>query len=121
MRSIYPTIQLFTFEGGDLQGLIPWPLQIARFSAPLATLMAFVMALLEIFTDQWKRMKIARMKNHIVIIGFGTKGKNVMEESLRKKEKVLIIDNDPLNPNFASIRPSRCRLLLGDATNRYIL
>ena len=121
VRSVYCTLQLFAFEGGDLPGSIPWELQVARFSAPLTTVMAFIMALLEIFKEQWKRLKIARMKDHVVIIGFGTKGKNVMEASLRKKEKVLIVENDPRNPNLASVKPPGCRLLPGDANNKNIL
>lgn len=121
VRSVYCTLQLFAFEGGDLPGPIPWELHVARFTAPLTTVMAFIMALLEIFKEQWKRIKIARMKNHVVVIGFGTKGKNVMEESLRKKEKLLVVERDPLNPNLASIKPPGCRLLLGDANNKNTL
>jgi hypothetical protein len=117
MRSIYRTIQLFTLEGGDLQEPIPQVLQIVRFTAPFSTIMALMLALLEIFKQQWNGMKIARMKNHVVIIGFGTKGKNIMEESLRRKEKVLVIESDPLNPNLASIKPPYSRHLIGDANN----
>jgi len=118
IRSVYRTFQLFTIEGGDLPEPISWQLHIARFTAPLTTIMAFIIALLEIFKERWKRIKIARMKNHVVIIGFGTKGKNVLEESLRKKEKVLVIESDPQNPNLPLIKPPRCRLLLSNANNK---
>ncbi len=118
IRSLYRTFQLFTFEGGDLLEPIPWTLHIARFTAPLTTAMAIVIALDEIFNEQWKRMKISRMKNHVVIIGFGTKGKNVMEECQRKREKVLVVERDPLNTNLASIKPPTGRLLMADADNK---
>ncbi len=121
VRSFYRTLQLFTFEGGDLLKPIPWELQLTRFTAPLTTMLAFILALLEIFKEQWNRMKIARLKDHVVIIGLGTKGKNVMEEGLRNREKVLIIEIDPLNPHLASIRQPRCRLILGNANNLNIL
>lgn len=121
IRSVYRTIQIFTFEGGDLDLPIPWMLHIVRFTAPLTAIMAIIMAILEIFNEQWKRFRISRMKNHVVIIGLGTKGKNVMEESIRHHEKVLVIENDPLNPHLELIRQPRCRLILSDATNVNIL
>jgi hypothetical protein len=121
LKSIYCTLQLFTLESGDLKSPIPLILNIARFTAPLTTVMTFIIALLEIFRDRWMRIKIAKLNNHVVIIGFGTKGKHVMKESLKKNEKVLIIERDPLNPNLESIKSSRCSLLIGDATNKNIL
>jgi hypothetical protein len=63
------------------------------------------------------------MRNHIVIIGLGTKGKNIMEESIEndKKAKVLVIEKDPLNPHLASLKNRRCRHIIGSATNIDIL
>ena len=119
-RSIYRTIQLFALEGGDLKSPIPWELQLTRFGAPLVTALTVIIALLAIFKEQWIRMKIARMKNHVVIIGFGTKGKNVMEETLRKKGKVLVVEKDSLNPNLVSIKPPGSLLLLGDANSKEV-
>jgi hypothetical protein len=121
VRSVYCTLQLFAFEGGDLPGRLPWELQAARFAAPFTAIMTFVLALFEIFSEQWKRMRIARMKNHVVIIGFGNKGVNVMEESLRNKEKVLVIESDPHNPNLASLKPTACLFLIGDSGNKNTL
>lgn len=120
-RTLYCTLQLFVFENGDLPGHIPWELQAARFVAPLTAVMTLIMAFLEIFREQLSRFKIARMKNHVVIIGFGIKGLNIMEENLHNREKILIIEKDPLNPHLASIKPPACHLLTGDADNRNIL
>lgn len=121
IRSVYCTLQLFAFEGGDLPGSIPWGLELARFTAPLTTIMAIIMALLEIFKEQWKQLRISWMKNHVVIIGLGTKGKNVVEESLQKGEKVLVVEKDAFNPNIGSIKSSGCRLLIGDANDKNTL
>jgi len=121
LRSLYRTIQIFTFEGGDLETPIPWLLHIVRFSAPLTAMMAIILAILEIFREQWSRLKISRMKDHVVIIGLGTKGKNVMEESIRNHEKVLVIEDDPLNPHLESIKQAGAELLTGNATNLNVL
>ena len=61
------------------------------------------------------------MRNHVVIIGLGTKGKNVMKENMENGEKVLVVEKDPMNPHLASLRYPKCRLILGDATNNTIL
>jgi Trk K+ transport system NAD-binding subunit len=61
------------------------------------------------------------MKNHVVIIGFGNKGLNVMEESLRNKEKVLVVESDPHNSNLALAKPPACRFFIGDSGNRITL
>ncbi len=59
LRPLYRTIQLFTMEGGDLtKKPIPWILLVARFTAPLTTFMAVLLALIEIFRDQLKRLRI---------------------------------------------------------------
>jgi len=121
LRTLYRTLQLFNFEGGDLAKPLPWELNLARFTGPITTIMALLAALLELFKEQWQRLRISWMKNHVVIIGFGKKGKSIMEESIQNKERVLIIELDPLNPNLASIRLPRCRLILGDATNISII
>lgn len=121
LRSVYRTIQIFTMEGGDLEEPIPWMLHLVRFTAPMTAILAFILALIEIFNEQWKRLRISWMRNHVVIIGLGTKGKNVMNENLLNHEKVLVVEKDPMNPHLASLKYPRCRLIIGDATNNTIL
>jgi hypothetical protein len=121
LRSIYRTLQLFTLENGDLEEPIPWILQAVRFAAPLTAIMAIVMAILEIFSEQWRKIRISGLRDHVVIIGLGTKGKNVLAEQILKKEKILVVENDPLNPHLESLKQKRCHLILGDAGNGDIL
>ena len=121
VKSFYNTFQLYVFEGGDLNGYIPWELHIARFTAPLVPLFALIMTILQIFREQLGRLKISMMRNHVVIIGFGTKGKNIMEDLLRKKRKILVIDSDHDNPELGSLQHSKCGLLLGNAIDKNVL
>ena len=120
-RSIYCSLALFAFEGGDLSGVIPWELHIARISAPLTSISAFIIALFGIFSEQWNRLKISMKRDHVVIIGFGKKGKCIMDESISKGDEIIIIENDPLNPNLGYIKPPRCHLLKADATHKNTL
>lgn len=121
LRCLYRTLQLFTFEGGDFEFSIPWQLDASRFTAPLTTVLTFVYAMLEIFKERWTRMRMRRLRHHVVIIGLGTKGKNLLRESLQKKEKVLVIEKNPLNPNLASLKSSGGFLLIGDAKSTHLL
>jgi len=84
LRPLYRTIQLFTMEGGDFDKTmngeapdkpIPWILLVVRITAPLTTFMAVILALIEIFRKQLKRLRISWLRKHVVIIGLGTKGK----------------------------------------------
>lgn len=121
LRIVYCTLQLYAVQGGDLPGTIPWTLEIARFAAAITTALAVVSALFGIFREQWNRLRISMMRNHVIIIGFGTKGKNILQENLKKGKKVVVIDNDPLNPNLSILKSSKCRFLPGDATGKDIL
>jgi voltage-gated potassium channel Kch len=120
-KSFYNTFQLYVFEGGDLSGHIPWELHIARFTAPLVPLSALIMTMLQIFREQLGRLRISMMRNHVVIIGFGTKGKSIMEDLLRKRRKILVIESDHNNPELGFIQHSKGRLRLGNATDKTVL
>jgi len=117
IQSLYNALQLYVFESAELTRFIPWELHLARFTAPLVPIIAFIFALLQIFRDQWNKWKISRMNDHVVVIGLGTKGKNVMREQLAKGSRVLVIDIDDENPNLGYTRHKNCRFLIGDATN----
>jgi len=122
LRHFYRTLQLFTLEGGDdLKEPISWMLHVVRFTAPLTTLVAVLLTLFVIFSDQWYRFRISLMRNHVVIIGMGTKGKNVLNEHLNDGEKVLVVEKDSLNPHLASYKLRKPRRIIGDATNIEIL
>jgi voltage-gated potassium channel Kch len=120
-KSFYNTFQLYVLESGNLEGHIPLELNIARFTAPLVPLFALILTLLQIFRKQWEKLKISLLRKHIVIIGFGTKGKNIVEDLLRKEKKILVIDSDHNNPQLDFIQHSKCRLMLGNATDTEVL
>ena len=122
LRPLYRTIQLFTSEGGDfLKEPVPRILLWVRLTAPLTTLITVLLTLLVVFSDQLKRLWISLLRNHVVIIGLGTKGKNVVKENLEDNERVLVIEKDPQNPNLATLKPRKPHLIIGDSTNINIL
>ncbi len=117
LRSLYSTLQLYVLKSGDHEGPIPMALQYARFIAPLVPIITIIIAALQLFQDQWTRWKISLLKNHIIIIGFGTKGRIIMEEFINEGKRVLVIDSNRDNANFGYIKSSKCLLMIADATN----
>ncbi|MCK5740316.1 hypothetical protein KAH55_14100, partial [bacterium] len=77
---IYLTIQLFTLESGMSVETVSKPLQIARFLAPLSTASAAIKLLSAAIQKIFSRFRIRRLKDHVIICGFGSKGKNLYQE-----------------------------------------
>lgn len=69
--SVYRSLQLFTLGGdavADLGTLGPW-LQVARFLAPAATLLAVVVAIRSLLGDHWQRRRISNTRDHVIVCG----------------------------------------------------
>jgi len=67
-----------------------------------------------------RKMKILlKMKDHVIIAGFGKMGEYVCRELYDKKIKFVIIENN--NERFALAEELEYTILLGDATNEEIL
>jgi len=67
-----------------------------------------------------RKMKmIKKMKDHVIVAGFGRMGEYVCRELNKKKIKFLIIENDP--ERFALAEEHEYNVLLGDATNEEAL
>lgn len=121
VNSFYNTLQLFVLESGSFSDYIPIELNIARFVAPLISLIAILITMLQVFRKQWDRFKISILKNHIIIIGYGPIGKNIAEDLLAKKKKILVIDlNIDLNER-GILQNSKCKRMKADATDKKVL
>ena len=117
----YRTMQLIVFEAGNLQGPVPWQLGVARFLLPAIAAYTAVLALLAIFSEQWKLLKLRFIKNHVVVCGVGERGLWLVEEFLSHGYKVVTIDKDDENPLLDQCRERGAVVLTGDATDRSLL
>lgn len=67
-----------------------------------------------------RKMKtMSRLKNHLVVAGFGIMGEQVCRELQKLKIKFIVIDNR--NERFAAAEERGYNVLLGDATDEDIL
>ena len=121
LKSFYNALQLFVLESGDQTGYLPLELNIARFVAPLVSLIAITLTLLQIFRGQWERFKISMMRDHAVIVGFGTLGKNILNDLVKKRKKILVIDSDLDTNEKVVLQNAKCRLMNGNATEKDVL
>lgn len=62
-----------------------------------------------------------RMKNHVILCGFGRLGPKVLENLLKLGDEVLVIDQDNNDENLDSLRSRKIPYLIGDMRKQEIL
>jgi len=117
----YRTIQLIVFESGNVEGSLPWQLELARFLLPAVAGYAAIQALLAIFRDQWQLFKLRFVKNHVVVCGLGERGLRLTQEFFDHGYRVVVIEEDEENPLIDPCRIQGAVVLVGDATDRSLL
>lgn len=117
----YRTVQLFVLESGNIQGAVPWQLEIARVLAPLVPAWAVFQALLVVFRDQREAFWLRRRKGHIVVCGLGRKGMQLVGDFRSAGEDVVVIECDEDNPRLASCRYLGAHVLVGSCTDASLL
>lgn len=65
---------------------------LAPFSVPLVALMMGIWASLGDFRHDWRGMRAARMKGHVIVCGLGDIGLQILENLDREKQKVVAVD-----------------------------
>jgi hypothetical protein len=118
---IYNLMQLVVLESGDMQGIIPWQLETARFLLPILAGYTAIQAFVSIFRYQWQLIRIRFFKKHLVVCGLGEKGFRIASEFLVHGYQVIIIEKDNDNFLIEQIRRQGAAVLIGDATDINLL
>jgi voltage-gated potassium channel Kch len=69
--AVYHSFQLFTLDSDALAGRSPvngW-MQVARFLAPVATLLAVVVTVRGLLGEHWRRRRISATTDHVIVCG----------------------------------------------------
>lgn len=93
LDSLYNSLCLFVFEGGDVVGDVPVALQAARFLAPLVVFAAAVGAAMSVLHREVQRFVAHRiMKDHVVVVGLGGRGLQLARELVENGSRCSIVD-----------------------------
>lgn len=117
----YVTLQLFVFEGGELDGPINFKLQFARFAGPVTAAYAGFYALLSVFYYQVQLVRPWLTGNHVIVCGLGRKGYKLVEQLRARGECVVVLENDKSNAGLIHCRQLGAIVLIGAANDRWML
>jgi voltage-gated potassium channel len=126
----YTTVTLSTTGYGDIAPVEPHARLINAFiitPARIAFLVLLIGTTLEVLASQGRDMiRVARwrknMGNHVVVIGYGTKGRSAVETLINNgqdREQVLIVDTSQVAIDEAN--NDGLAVVVGDATRRSVL
>ena len=126
----YTTVTLSTTGYGDIAPVEPHARMLNAFivtPARIAFLVLLIGTTLEVLTKQGRDLiRVARwrkkMAQHIVVVGYGTKGRSAVETLLSsglRPEEFVVVDPDPVARSDA--HSDGIAVVTGDATRREVL
>jgi hypothetical protein len=118
---LYLSLQLFTLESGSAPGPKTWYLEVARLLAPSLAAYAAIKALMAIFRDQVRSMRLWFVRDHAVICGLGKKGLLLAKGFRDLGVKVVVVEKNEENDALEQCRKLGAIPVIGDATKREIM
>lgn len=112
---LYNTIQLVIMNSGSVDGRVNGMLQVARFLLPALTAFTALQALLHLFREQLKWLRLRRLHGHIIVCGLGRRGGQLAGQLLEQGYRVVMIERDPEQTRAAELQRRGGILLDEDA------
>lgn len=117
---VFNSFQLFVLQI-SVDPPMPWQLNAARILAPLVAAYTALQALAELFAGQMRSLRLRFRRDHVVICGLGRKGLVLARGFLDRGQKVVVIEQDAENDLVRQCRDLGGVVLLGDATEPWLL
>lgn len=124
--ALYQSLQLFVL-GFEKQGAVVWQLQVARFLAPAATLIAAAVLVIDRFWLGFRLRWIRLRGGHRIVCGLGRKGAELARAAqvgtgeMIAVRGVVVIEKNPDHPQLEAIRALRIPVVVGDASIPVVL
>ena len=115
LSAAYHTLQLFFLHMPSLDGRINAPLEIGRWSAVLATSLAFILFLLRIIRIEWGAVRQRLTRRHTIVCGLGETGIRIATEFKLAKERVVAIEQSPYSLGVQLAENAGIPVIIGDA------
>ncbi|SBT44674.1 RyR domain-containing protein [Micromonospora narathiwatensis] len=118
---LYYDIQLFVLGAEPFQepGPYPWQLQVARFTAPLFTLLAVVEASRLLLAAEIRRLRARRARGHALVCGDSQFAQMLADRLFADGERVVVVRSEPFGP--LEYRQRRYLGVVGDPTSAEVL
>ncbi|MEV4801677.1 RyR domain-containing protein [Nonomuraea sp. NPDC049421] len=116
---VYYDLQLFVIDPQPLgtPGPLPWPLEVARFTAPAVTIYALAETVRLLLGAEYRRLRAREASGHAVVCGTGPLGQ-ALTQRLRENGRTVVVIGGPAGD------PQRARGVFhvaGDARNPQVL
>ncbi|WFE38218.1 RyR domain-containing protein [Micromonospora sp. WMMD998] len=118
---IYYDLQLFVLGAEPFQesGPYPWQLQVARFVAPLFTLLAVAEAGRLLLAAEIRRIRARRAREHVLVCGDSQFARMLADRLFADGERVVVVRSVPFGP--LEYRQRRYLGVVGDPTSPEVL
>ncbi|MFE9690204.1 RyR domain-containing protein [Micromonospora sp. NPDC005806] len=118
---IYYDLQLFVLGAEPFQqaGHYPWQLQVARFAAPLFTLLAVAEAGRLLLAAEIRRIRARRSRDHVLVCGDSQFAHMLADRLFTDGERVVVVRSTPFGP--LEYRQRRYLGVIGDPTSPEVL
>ena len=119
--SFYRALQLFTLQGGDVEGDVPALLEVARFLAPATTLGGIYAAAHALVVGYWGRLRLRSARGHVVVCGGGDKGLALARALARRKNMRVVVVDIEEHESLLRLRRAGVITVRGDAGRAPVL
>ncbi len=118
---LYYDLQLFVLSAEPFQeaGPYPWQLQVARFTAPLFTLLAVVETSRLLLAAEIRRLRARRARGHALVCGDSQFAHMLADRLFADGERVVVVRSEPFGP--LEYRKRRYLGVIGDPTSPDVL
>lgn len=117
----YMALQLFTFQGGDVEGNVPIGVEIARWLAPATTLGGVYTAAHAFFSRFWGVMRLRWMNGHTIICGAGEKGCTLADEIQQHPDETVVVIEPQDGKTAESLRRAGAIVMKGSGGDEALL
>ncbi len=120
---LYETLKLFSLSSSPDDDVTKhWAISIARFTAACSVFFSIAFAAVLAAGNWFKANVMARFYHeHCIICGLNEQSSFLIDDLLRRKHHVIVIEDDHTNPLIAEYKQTAATLILGDANKIDVL
>lgn len=115
---LYSTIKLFSLISSPAEeSLKHWAISAARLTAACSVFFSIAFAAIYAASSWFKSNVLVKFyKNHYVVFGLNSESKFLIEDLIKHKKKVVLIESDHANPMLKEFYKKPITIILGDPT-----